>query len=60
MSFGGINGLGSTGPGDMINLTYAMKTAGESRKTTRLFLITCGVFLAVGAVMFLVFGFLIR
>ena len=58
MSFGG--GIDGAGPGNMINLTYAMKTAGESRKITRMFLITCGVFLAVGAAMFLVFGFLIR
>lgn len=56
MSFGG--GIDAAGRGNMINLTYAMKTAGESRKISRMFLIAGGVFLAVGAVMFLVFGFL--
>jgi hypothetical protein len=52
--------FGSMGPGQMFNLTYTVKAAGESRKISRMVLITCGVFLAVGGVMFLVFGFLIH
>jgi len=52
--------FGSMGPGQVFNQTYTMKAAGESRKISRMVLIAGGAFLAVGAVMFLVFGFLVH
>jgi hypothetical protein len=39
--------FGSMGPGQVFNRNYDMKAAGESPKISRMYLIACGVFLAV-------------